>query len=189
LLGYSAALEERRQKMKFLIAAGHGSGDPGNMAMGLSEAALMLELRDIVASKLRALGHDVITDGAKGENWALSRAIKLITGRVSIELHTNASTSPTARGVEVISLPSDKALAQRIASNIARTLNTITRREAGWLDPLDVKRDRGFYPGFVRSGGLIVETFFQSNPNELANYHGSSWLVAQAIVDALTIKV
>ena len=50
--------------MKFLIAAGHGAGDPGNMAAGLSEAALMLELRDIVALKLRALGHDVITDGA-----------------------------------------------------------------------------------------------------------------------------
>jgi N-acetylmuramoyl-L-alanine amidase len=175
--------------MKFLISAGHGAGDPGNMAAGLSEAALMLELRDIVASKLRALGHDVITDGAKGENWALSRAMKLITGRVSIELHTNAGTPPTARGVEVISLPSDKALAQRIARNIARTLNTVTRREAGWLDPLEVKRDRGFYPGFVRSGGLIVETFFQSNPSELANYHGASWLVAQAIVDALTIKV
>lgn len=175
--------------MKFLIAAGHGAGDPGNMAAGLSEAALMLELRDIVALKLRALGHDVITDGAKGENWALARAIKLITGRVAIELHTNASSSPTARGVEVISLPSDKALAKRIARNIARTLNTVTRREAGWLDPLEVKRDRGFYPGFVRNGGLIVETFFQSNPNELANYHGSSWLVAQAIVAALTIKV
>lgn len=149
----------------------------------------MLALRNIVADKLRALGHDVITDGVKGENWALSRAMKLITGRVSIELHTNASTSPAARGVEVISLPSDKALAQRIARNIARTLNTITRREAGWLDPREVERDRGFYPGFVRSGGLIVETFFQSNPNELANYHGSSWLVAQAIVDALTVKV
>ena len=175
--------------MKFLIAAGHGAGDPGNMAAGLSEAALMLELRDIVALKLRALGHDVITDGVKGENWALARAIKLITGRVSIELHTNASTSPTARGVEVISLAKDKALAQRIARNVARTLNTVTRREAGWLDPLEVKRDRGFYPGFVRSGGLIVEAFFQSNPTELANYHGSSWLVAHAIADALTIKV
>ena len=76
-----------------------GLRDPGNMGPSLSEAALMLELRDIVARKLQALGHDVITDGAKGE------------------------------------------------------------------------------------------TFFQSNPNELANYHGSSWLVAQAIVDALTIKV
>lgn len=171
--------------MKFLISAGHGGTDPGNTASGLREAELVLDLRNIVASKLRQEGHDVVTDGSPKENWILSRAMQLISGRIAIELHTNASTITTARGVETLSLTKDKQLAQRISKYIATTLNTIVRADRGWLTPEAVKRDRGFYPGFVRQGGLIVEVFFQSNRTELATYQAKKWLVAQAIVDAL----
>ena len=50
--------------MIITVTAGHGGRDPGAEApTGQTEAALMVELRDIVASKLRAEGHTVRTDG------------------------------------------------------------------------------------------------------------------------------
>jgi N-acetylmuramoyl-L-alanine amidase len=35
-------------------------------------------------------------------------------------------------------------------------------------------------------GGIVVETFFISNPEELARYDARKWLVATAIAEALT---
>lgn len=176
-----------RLMAKYLISAGHGAGDPGNTANGRREADICLELRDIVALKLRQLGHDVITDGRAKENWALTKAMQLIgLGRTSIELHTNAASDPLARGVETVAKPKDKALAQRISAAIASTLGTVTRREGGFMDGATVKKERGFYPGFVRAGGLIVEVSFQSNKQELAAFDARKWLVATAIVKALT---
>lgn len=172
---------------KFLVSAGHGDGDPGNTSNNRKEADIAVELRNIITMKLKELGHDVVTDGTGLDNWALARAMKLITGRVSIEIHTNAG-SAIAKGVETVSLSSDKELAQRISNNISKTMNIPVRRIKGWLDPNIIKSERGFFPGFVRSGGLIIETFFQSNKDELATYDAKKWLIAQAIVDALLKK-
>lgn len=172
--------------MKFLISAGHGGNDPGNTSNGRSEAEICVRLRNIVAKKLTDLGHDVITDGIGKENWVLGRAIRLITGRVSLEIHTNASSNVMASGVEVVSLPKDKQLAQLIAVSVAKTLVTNVRRDRGWLDPKIIEKERGFFPGFVRGGGMILETFFQTNKRELDSYDAKEWLVASAIVEALT---
>lgn len=39
--------------------------------------------------------------------------------------------------------------------------------------------------GYVSAGGLILEVFFISNPQEMAVYQARKWLVAQAIADVL----
>lgn len=167
----------------YTITAGHGGGDPGAVANGVTERDLMTHLRDVVAHKLRTRGLSVRTDGAAGVNDPLASAIHLIAGsQVAIELHTNASTNPAARGVEVISLPGQKAAAQRIAAGIARVLNTSVRGDAGWIDQSQSARGR---LGFVARGGMVVEVFFISNPTELAAYQALSWNVASAIVDAV----
>ena len=89
----------------FVITAGHSNVDHGAVANGLKEAALAVELRDIVASKLREKGYEVITDGLRGDNKPLNDAIKLIPrGDVAVELHFNAAASTTAAGVETIAL-------------------------------------------------------------------------------------
>lgn len=148
-----------------------------------TEAALMTELRDIVAGKLRSAGHEVKTDGAKWENWPLVRALKLIPqSDAAIELHTNASTNPAARGVEVISLPAQKELARELARRIAHTLEIPVRGAGGWIDQSQSARGR---LAFVNAGGLIVEVFFISNPSELARYQDRKWLVASAIAETL----
>lgn len=169
--------------MRFLVTAGHSNKDPGAVANGVTEAALMTKLRDIVATKLRDLGHTVITDGTPGVNLPLVQAIALLPmSDFAVELHTNASTDPAARGVEVVSLPKHKDVARLMAANIARTLETRVRADRGWLAQEDTPRGR---LGFVRGGGLVVETFFISNPDELRKYQERHWLVASAIVGAM----
>ena len=172
--------------MNFTVTAGHGDKDPGAVAMDgrTTEAALMTELRDIVADKLRSAGHEVKTDGAKWENWPLVRALKLIPqSDAAIELHTNASTNPAARGVEVISLPAQKEMARELARRIAHTLEIPVRGAGGWIDQSQSARGR---LAFVNAGGLIVEVFFISNPSELARYQDRKWLVASAIAETLS---
>lgn len=171
--------------MKFTITAGHGAGDPGAVAKsGETEAALMTELRDIVAHKLRAAYHTVRTDGARWQNLPLVHALTLIPGSdAAIELHTNAHSSTTATGVEVISNPAQRELARTIARRIAHVLELPVRGAGGWIDQSQSARGR---LGFVRLGGLVVECFFLSNPGDFAKYQSRKWMVASAIVAALT---
>ena len=125
---------------KYLISAGHGGGDPGNTANGRREADICLELRDIGAMKLRAKGHDVMTDGARSENLSLGQAIKMIvSSRTCIEIHTNAG-APTARGVETIGTVNQARLCRAISQGIAGVLGTTTRRSSGWFDYEQLKK-------------------------------------------------
>lgn len=172
------------------VTAGHGGSDPGNTWGGFHEADLMDELGHLVALKLRQAGFDVREDGPRGENWPLAKAVKLVAGSVvAIELHTNASTSPSATGVEVVATTDNRPLARSLANAIGGVLQIPVRRDGGWFDVMQLQRDRGFMPGFVRAGGLIVETFFQSNAAELARYQERKWLVASAIARELETYV
>jgi N-acetylmuramoyl-L-alanine amidase len=168
----------------YTVTAGHGGSDPGAVYDAFNERDLMAELRDIVASKLRAMGHQVRTDGTARANLPLPHALTLVPGSAAaIELHTNAATNSAATGVEVISLPAQRALAQRIARGIATVLQIPLRGAAGWIDQSQSARGR---LGYVRAGGLVVEVFFLSNPTDRAAYLDRKWLVASAIAKALT---
>jgi len=170
--------------MIFTITAGHGGTDPGAVADGYTERDLMTTLRDLVAAKLRAAGHDVRTDGAIGQNLPLANALQLIPGSaLALELHTNAAANAAAQGVEVISLPQHKRRAQRLAAAIAGVLGAPLRGEKGWIDQSQSARGRLAY---VNAGGLIAEVFFISNPAERGRYLARYWLVASAIAAALT---
>lgn len=165
--------------MKFTVTAGHGSGDPGAVANGVREADLVTELRDILSVKLRAGGASVKTDGNPLQNLPLVHALTLVPGSDwAVELHTNASENPAARGVEVVSLPKDKARAQALAKAIAGVLETNVRGDGGWIDQAQSARGR---LAFVRCGGMVVELFFLSNPVELVRYQDRKWLVASAM--------
>ena len=168
--------------MKFTITAGHSNTDPGAVGNGFKEAELAAELRNIVALKLRALGHTVVTDGTGTVNQPLTTAIALIRGSaVALEIHFNAAT-PTAKGVETIALPKDKALAQKLSQAIAAVLETPVRGDKGFID--QTKSARGKL-GYINAGGLIIETCFISNANEIAVYQAKKWLVAAAIAGTL----
>lgn len=169
--------------MKITVTAGHGGSDPGAVSGSHNERDLMVQLRDIVATKLRVAGHDVKTDGGKLQNLPLVHALTLVPGAdCAIELHMNAAASPKARGVEVVSLRRDKLRAQKIAQAIAKVMDAPLRGDGGWIDQEQTARGR---LGFVRAGGLVVEVCFISNHDELYRYLERYWLVATAIADAV----
>lgn len=175
--------------MRIVICAGHDGATPGNTWNNYREAELMLDLRDIVAAKLRALGHEVIEDGEDGVNKPLSEAMRLARGvEIAVELHTNANSNTKARGVEVIAQAKDKRLAQDLAQRIAGVLGTITRRDGGFFEFTAHSKERGFRAGFVREGGVIVEVFFQSNQSELTAYLSRKDVVADAIAHSLDLR-
>ena len=84
--------------MKITVTAGHGDGDPGATYGGMTEADLMADLRDLVAARLRAAGHEVRTDGEGKINRALTYAMQLIGGAdVAIECAVRPSRRSASR--------------------------------------------------------------------------------------------
>lgn len=123
---------------------------PARSATATPSPAYARNLRNIVASVLRAAGHRVITDGEPASNKPLRDAIALIPqGRVAVSLHCNAASSPAAGGVETIALPRDKALAQRLSVAVARVLELV-RGDRGWIDQSQSARGK---PGYVSQAG------------------------------------
>ncbi len=166
-----------------VLTAGHSHTDPGAVAGGYTEADLMLDLRDLTAELLRDMGHVVIEDGRDGENLPLRHAISLIEqGALALELHVNAHHNPTARGVEAISLPGRRNFSRRLAQAVADVLGTRVRGDQGWIDQSQSARGR---LGYVNAGGVILETFFISNPHERQSYFARLPDVAQAIADVV----
>lgn len=169
--------------MIITLTAGHSDTDPGACANGLREADLMEDLRNRVAADLQARGHEVRTDGAGLFNLPLRDAIKLISGSaIAVELHLNGSADPKSTGVEVVALERDKYRAQHIAQAIAAVLGLRLRREKGWMPQSDTHRGS---LGFVGAGGLIVETFFISNPSDVKAYQDNIELLAHTLAGAI----
>lgn len=170
--------------MLLTVTAGHGETDPGAIYNGEVERDLMTELRDMVSTNLRDAGHTVRTDGARWQNLPLVHALTLVPGADwAIELHTNAAAIQGATGVEVVAMPKDKARAQRLAAAIGDVLGLRLRGEQGWIDQTQTARGR---LGFVRAGGMVVETFFISNRGDLATYQARKPALASAIARVLT---
>lgn len=166
------------------ISAGHGGTDPGCVANGHKESDLALSLRERVAANLRGLNVRAITDGKENQNLPLTEAIKLVkqNNGPSIELHFNASEFEKISGVEVLSLPEMKPLAQQLGMAISAVLQIPARGHLGYR-----AKDSGQHHrlGFVEAGGLIVEVCFMTNSRELNNYLYHDEEVAVAIAQVL----
>lgn len=169
---------------RIVITAGHSEVDPGavNDRLKLTEAKLAVQLRDSIATILKAKGYDVVTDGAKGENQPLPKAIALIKGAaIAIEIHFNAGPL-LANGVEAISLPPLRGAAQALSIAVSTATKAKLRGEGGWIDQSRSQHSR---LGFVQAGGIILEVEFISNDNCMIVYGARS----QATADALAATI
>lgn len=169
--------------MKYLISAGHGGTDPGACANGYTEAAIALEMRELVVKRLLEMRHAVLQDGAQGENLPLKQALAMVKGTdLAVELHCNAAANLQASGVEVIAPPALKPVAQRIARAIAAETGQKLRGQGGWVDQSQSQHAR---LAFVQAGGLIVEMVFITNLADLRTFLAAKERVAMAIAGAI----
>lgn len=169
---------------KVTITAGHGGKDSGAVAKdGTTEASIATEMRNIIKYYLEKEGVTVVTDGIGNQNLPLKEAVKLIKGsKIAIELHCNASSNIKARGVECLARPQHKSISQKIAKAIADVMEIPLRGDKGY-QPENAGQHKRL--AFVSNGGIIVELFFISNPDELEIYKSKKWLIGKAIANEL----
>lgn len=161
------------------LSAGHSGVDPGAVAFGRREADIAVEMRNILSFYLHRAGVPHELDGAGTENLPLSQAVTMARKHpIAVEFHCNAGPE-TASGVETLSSSGDLSLGSRLCHAISDALKI---------------RNRGAKPenagqhhrlAFVQAGGIIVELFFLTNPNDLHAYDTRKWLAARAIADVL----
>lgn len=165
------------------ITAGHSNSDPGAVNGQFKEAELVTNFRNAVSYYLRQAGIEHKMDDIGSTNLNLNAALKLIKGSsIAVEFHMNAASSSQANGIETISLPKDKKLAQDLSKAVATAFGSRLRGDDGWIDQSKSARGR---LAFVSNGGLIVELGFISNPTELKTFNDKYWVAAKAVADVL----
>nr|WP_300309218.1 N-acetylmuramoyl-L-alanine amidase [Halomonas sp.] len=175
-LPHSAALQIR----SLFISAGHSMTDPGAVGVGgISEADIVLNFRD----RLYDFLSDRIVlarDGKPGVNLPLRQACEMAKRHdIAVEFHCNAAASPHATGTETLSAPKDDAFGERLCAAISRTLGISNRGDKGEADGQHSRL------AFVRAGGVIVELFFLTNPDDLKAYRQH----LDALVEAVGIEL
>ena len=167
-----------------VLTAGHGGRDVGALNGIHTEADIACEMRNITTHILKTdYGLMVHTDGTGKTNLPLSDAIRLARGAdIAIEFHTNASVNKQATGIECLTLPKNKAIAQTLCQAVADV--------TGWK----LRGDKGYKPdnagqhsrlAFAQAGGVVFEPFFISNDVDLATWHEQKWLICRAIADGI----
>lgn len=162
------------------LSAGHSDTDPGAVAFNRREEDIAVEFRNLVSFYLLRAGVPHELDGHGTENLPLREAVQRARRHpIGLEFHCNAVESPKATGVETLSGPDDFALASDICKAISGALG-ISNRGA---KPENTGQHHRL--AFVQAGGIIVELFFLTNPDDLAAYDARKWLAARAVADLL----
>lgn len=185
LFGY---LLKQKPKGTIVLTAGHSNTDPGAVNGNRTEATIVRDLRNITTELLTNLGYNVLTDGVGDDNQKLNQAVKLIPlGDLAVELHLNAASNKSAKGVEALAQTRHKQVSQNLCKNIAEVLDTTVRgSDGGWKSENSGQHHR---LAFVSGGGIILEVFFITNETELALYDKKKLEVAEAIVKAIVSYV
>jgi len=172
------------QTKSLFISAGHSHSDPGAVGNGHTEADIVLAFRDAVADELR----DKVVfakDGERGQNLPLRKAVQQASSHdVAVEFHCNAAASASATGVETLSHPDDYPLGQALCEAISDTLGIANRGAKG-----EASGQHSRLAFVSTGGGIIVELFFISNPDDVAAYFRHKRALAQAVARVLIDEV
>lgn len=171
-----AALQEKT----LFISAGHSDRDPGAVAHGQTEAAIVLEFRDLLADYL---AERVIfdRDGNPGENLPLRDAVGAARSHdLAVEFHCNAAGSPAATGVETLSAGHHYTLGNALCQSIADALGIANRGAKG-----EASGQHSRLAYISQGGGILVELFFLTNKHDLAKYIANRRRCVEAVGDVL----
>ncbi len=163
-----------------LISAGHSNTDPGAVAFGRREADIAVEFRNLVAFYLQRDGVPHELDGSGTVNMPLREAVvRAKRHPIGVEFHCNAAGSAAATGTETLSGQKDVVLG---ASICEATANALGIRNRGAKPENSGQHSR---LAFVQAGGIIVELFFLTNPDDLAAYDARKWVAARDVAAVL----
>ena len=173
------------QTKSLLTSAGHSNSDPGAVGNGYTEAEIVLDLRDDLKEALLQRGVVTRTDGGADLNLPLSESIKIAKEvDIAVEFHCNSFHKPSATGAEVLCHPKDATLAGKLVNAISEATGLFNRGVKGEGSGQHSRL------GFIsKGGGLIVELFFLSNPNDVKAYMDNKQAVVEAIADVLVEAV
>ena len=173
------------QHKSCFISAGHSMTDPGAVSDGLTEAEVVLDLRDRLYRYLLVRGAMVSRDGKGGQNLPLSKAIPMARAvDLAIELHCNAAGNPRATGVETLQNPEHRPFGRKICDALAEAMQIRNRGPKGESSGQHSRL------GFIsKGGGIIVELFFLSNPDDRDAYFSNKEKVVKALGDCILREI
>ncbi|WP_447045346.1 N-acetylmuramoyl-L-alanine amidase [Vreelandella sp. H-I2] len=172
------------QTQTLFISAGHSDKDPGAVANGYTEANVVLDFRDRLATYLS----DKVffsQDGKRGQNLPLTVAAnEALMHDIAVEFHCNAFAKPTATGVETLSAKQHYPLGNALCIALSTALGIPNRGAKGEGSGQHSRL------AFIRRGnGVIVELFFLTNPNDLKRYIENIDACVEAFGNALVEAV
>lgn len=163
-----------------VITAGHSNADPGAANGPITEAQIVTDFRNMVAHYLASANVYFVTDGFGHNNLPLKHAIGLIKPEsLAVEFHCNAFSDPKATGVETLSSDALKPFGAELCHAVSSCLRIKDRGAKGEGSGQHSRL------GFVRAGGLILELFFISNPDDLKAYMDKKWVLARSVANVL----
>jgi N-acetylmuramoyl-L-alanine amidase len=156
--------------MIYLLAGHTPKGinqDPGAVANGYREADLTMELRDLVADKLRAMGYQVHEDNDTQRLQQVLDAINATEKDVVFDIHFNAGGGT---GGECIVPERSTDLERELANKVNVMLSTMLRiRNRGVKGEQLTARKR---IAVLRENGIncLLETCFIDNKTDMTQY-------------------
>ena len=170
--------------MIYLLAGHTPKGmhpDPGAVANGYKEAELTMELRDIIADKLRGKGCKVYEDE---DSLRLAEVLSVVNSTekdIVCDIHFNAGPE-AATGIEVMvparSTEDERDLARKICallSSIMKIRNRGVKTESdGQHKSLGVMRELGI--------NILIEMCFITNKTDMTSYQANKAKIADELM-------
>ncbi len=178
---------------QIFISAGHGGFedgvvDPGAMLPSATEAAEMIQIRDLVVAELRSRNLAVLS---VPDDLSAAQTLAWINARcrpedVALEIHAGAFSDPSVRGSTVFYIAKNDVRRTHAELVLLALIRRVTQLPSRGVKP-DTESPTGML-AFCRSLGcpsLFMEVGFLSNPQDLAIIQRQRRDVALGIADGL----
>lgn len=178
---------------QIFISAGHGGlengvVDPGAVLPNTTEAAEMIQIRDLVVAELRSRQLAVLS---VPDDLSATQTLAWINGRcrpedVALEIHAGVFSDPAVRGSAVFYIAKNDTRRTHAEIVLLALLRRIPQVPSRGVKP-DTESPTGLLP-FCRNLGcpsLLMEVGYLSNPQDLAVIQRQRRDVALGIADGL----
>ena len=167
--------------MIYLLAGHTPKGitiDPGAIANGFLEADLTMEIRDMVADRLRSMGYEVYEDDDTHRLQQVLNGIDSTESDIVFDIHFNAGGGT---GVECIVPERSTELERDMANKVNVMLASLMRiRNRGVKGEQLTARKR---IAVMRENGInvLLETCFIDNANDIRAYQANKQRIANEL--------